>query len=97
VLPAEVSLDANGLAKQNDLYVIMYHDLMIDNIDKVIDKIIKAPKDMEKDKALVTRAYNKKVKSMTFQVEDIVWKPILPVGKKSNKFGKLVTKLGRSL
>jgi hypothetical protein len=33
VLPIEVNLDAYRPAKQNDLSVVIYHDLMIDNID----------------------------------------------------------------
>ena len=66
----------------------MYHDLMMDNIDEVTDKRIQALKEIEKDKARVARAYNKKVKSKSFQVGDLVWKTILPLGSKSNKFGK---------
>ena len=34
------------LAKQNDLSVVMYHDLMMDNFDVVSNKRIKALKDM---------------------------------------------------
>ena len=58
-----MNLDAYRLAKQNDLSVVMYHDLMMDNIDEVTDKRVKALMDMEKDKARVARAYNKKVQS----------------------------------
>jgi hypothetical protein len=66
----------------------MYHDMMMDNIDEVTDKILKALKEIEKDKARVAKAYNKKGKSISFQVRELVWKTILPVGSKSNKFGK---------
>jgi hypothetical protein len=51
VLPIKVNLDAYRLAKQNDISTVMYHDLMMDNIDEVTDKRIKALKDMKKDKA----------------------------------------------
>ena len=61
---------------------------MMDDIDEVTDKRIKALKDMEKDKARVAPTYNKKVKSKSFQVRDLVWKTILPLGMKSNNFGK---------
>ena len=60
----------------------------MDNVDEVTDKRLKALKLMEKDKAQVAKAYNKKVKSKSFQVGDLVWKTILPLGTKSNKFGK---------
>ena len=46
VLPIEVNLDAYRLAKQNDISTIDYHDLMIDNIDEVTDKRLKALKEI---------------------------------------------------
>ena len=88
VLPVEVNLEAYRLAKQNDLDVVDYHNLMMDNIDEVTDKRLEALKAIEKDKLRVARAYNKRVKSKVFQVDDMVWKTILPIGTKSNKFGK---------
>jgi hypothetical protein len=44
--------------------------------------------EIEKEKRRVARAYNKKVKAKSFQAGDLVWKTILPIGTKSNKFGK---------
>ena len=70
---------------------------MMDNIDEVTDKRLKALKEIEKDKLRVARAYNKKVKLKSFQVGDLVWKTILPLGMKSNKFGKMVAELGGSI
>jgi hypothetical protein len=70
VLPIEVNLDAYRLAKQNNLSAVVYHDLMMYNIDEVTDVRLKALKEIEKDKARVARAYNKKVKSKSFQVEE---------------------------
>ena len=61
---------------------------MMDNIHEVANKRMKALKEIEKDKFRVARAYNKKVKDKSFQVGDIFWKTILPLGMKSNKFGK---------
>ena len=61
---------------------------MMDNIDEVTDKRLKALKEIEKDKLRVARAYNKKVKLKSFHFGDLVWKTILPLGMKSNKFGK---------
>jgi hypothetical protein len=40
--------------------------MMMDNIDEVIDKRLKALKEIEKNKARVAKAYNKKVKSKSF-------------------------------
>jgi hypothetical protein len=88
VLPVEENLGAYRLAKQNNLSAVDYHILMMDNIDEVIDKRLRALKEIEKDKLRVARTYNKKVKNKSFQVGELIWKTILPLGMKSNKFGK---------
>ena len=88
VLPAELNLDTYMLAKQNDLSIVVYHDLMMDNIDEVTDIRLKALKEIEKDKDRVAHAYDKRVKRNSFQVGDLVWKTILPIGSKSNQFDK---------
>ena len=61
---------------------------MMDSIDEVNDKRLKTLKAIEKDKIWVAKAYNKKVKDKSFQVGELVWKTILPLELKSNKFGK---------
>jgi len=83
-----VNLDAYRLAKQNDLTAVDYYDLMMDNIDEVSDKRLQALKEIEKDKIRVIRTYNKKVRAKSFHVGELVWKTILSLGTKSNKFGK---------
>ena len=88
VLPVEVNLAALRIAKQDGLSAVDFHNLMMDNIDEVADKRLTALKDIERDKLRVARAYNKKVKLKSFQVGDLVWKVILPVGSKDKKFGK---------
>jgi hypothetical protein len=50
ILPIEVNLAAYRLAKKNELSVVDYHDLMMDNIDEVTDKRLQALKEIEKDK-----------------------------------------------
>jgi hypothetical protein len=86
-LPVEVNLVAYRLAKQNDLDVVVYHNLMMDNIDEVTDKRMRDLKEI-KDKARVARDYNKKVRPKSFQVGELVWKMILPLGTKDIKFRK---------
>jgi hypothetical protein len=70
------------------LSTVDYHNLMLDRLDEASDKRIKALCEIERDKLRVARAYNKKVKDKSFQVGDLVWKTILPIGSKSSKFGK---------
>jgi hypothetical protein len=76
------------LAKQNELSVVDYHNLMMDNIDDVIDKRLQALKEIKKGKIQVARTYNKKVKLKSIQVGDLVWKTILRVSTKDHKFRK---------
>jgi hypothetical protein len=45
---------------------------MMDNIDDVTDVRLQALKEIEKGKVQVARAYNKKVKSKSFQVGELV-------------------------
>jgi hypothetical protein len=99
VLPVEVNLGAYRLAKQNNFSVESYYALMMENIDEVTDKRMEALEEIEKDKRRVARAYNKKVKAKSFQVGDLVWKTILPIGSKSStsglQVGKVHTRLSR--
>jgi hypothetical protein len=88
VLPVEISLNAARIARQNDLTVGDYYNLMMDNIDEVTDKRVTALGEIEKDKIMVAKAYNKKVKSKSFLVGDLVWKTILPLRNKDQKFRK---------
>jgi hypothetical protein len=44
--------------------------------------------EIEKEKIKIAKAYNKRVMKKLFQVGDLVWKMILPLGTRSGKFGK---------
>jgi hypothetical protein len=61
---------------------------MLDRLDEVSDERVKALGEIERDKLGVARAYNKKVKEKSFQVRDLIWKTILPIGSRHNKFRK---------
>jgi hypothetical protein len=61
---------------------------MMANIDEVTNKRATALGEIEKDKIMVARAYNKKVNAKSFQVGDLVWKTVLPLRNKYRKFGK---------
>jgi hypothetical protein len=74
VLLVEISLNAIRFAKQNDLTIGDYHDLMLDNIDEMTSKMMLALREIKKDKIIVAKAYNKKEKAKTSQDENLVWK-----------------------
>jgi hypothetical protein len=61
---------------------------MLDRLDEASDERVKALGEIERDKLRVARAYIKRVKKKLFHVRDLVWKTILPIGSKRNKFGK---------
>jgi phosphoribosylformylglycinamidine (FGAM) synthase PurS component len=58
-LSVEVSLNAVGFARQNDLTIGDYYNLMMDNVDEETYKRLMALEEIEKDKIMVTKAYNK--------------------------------------
>jgi hypothetical protein len=97
ILPVEVNLDALRIAQQNELTAVHYHNLMLDRLDEVSDERMKTLGEIERDKLRVAKAYNKRVKKKSFQVRDLVWKTILPIGSRSSKFEKVVSKLGRAV
>jgi hypothetical protein len=60
---------------------------MLDWLDETLDERINTLGEIKRDKLIVARTYNKRVKEKSFQVGNLVWKTILPTGSKSNKFG----------
>jgi hypothetical protein len=53
---------------------------MLDRLDEVSNERVKALGEIERDKLRLAKAYNKRVKEKSFQVGDLVWKMILPIG-----------------
>jgi hypothetical protein len=89
ILSVQVNLDALRIAQQNELSVVDYRNLMLNRLDEVSGERVKALGKIERDKLRVAKAYNKRVKEKSFQVRDLVWKMILPIGSRSSKFRKL--------
>jgi hypothetical protein len=69
------------------LSTVDYHNIMLDRLDKASDERMKALGEIERDKLRVARANNKS-QGKIISGGDLVWKTILPIGSKSNKFGK---------
>jgi hypothetical protein len=88
ILPVEVNLDALRIARETKLSALDYHNLMLNRLDEVSDERVKVLGKIERDKLRVAKAYNKRVKEKSFQVRDLVWKTILPIGSRSSKFRK---------
>jgi hypothetical protein len=88
VLPVEVSLQNLRITGQDYLSAKEYTELMMDKIDKAPESRLKVLEEIEKEKVKIAKAYNKRVVGISFQVGDLVWKTILPLGNQSGKFGK---------
>ncbi len=65
-----------------------YYDLMADEREDLVQSRLRALAKVTKDKERVARHYNKKVVSKSFSEGELVWKLILPIGTRDNKFDK---------
>jgi hypothetical protein len=88
VLPVEISLQSLRITGQGSLSSKEYHELMMDKIDEAHEGRFKVLEEIEKEKIKIAKAYNKCVMEKSFQVGDLVYKTILPLGTQSGKFGK---------
>jgi hypothetical protein len=87
-LPMEIGLHSLRVTGRGSLSAKEYHELMMYKIDDVHESQFKALEEIEKEKIKIAKAYNKRVVGKLFQVGDLVWKMILPLGTQSSKFGK---------
>jgi hypothetical protein len=88
VLSVEVSMQMSRVMFQDRLSATEYRNLMMDEIDDLLENRLVALQEMEREKLKVARLYNKRVKEKSFQVSELVWKTILPLGAWDHKFGK---------
>jgi hypothetical protein len=72
----------------NNLTAKQYAALMNDNIEDLIELRLWSLDKIRENKAKVAHAYNKKVKLKEFQVRDLVWEAVLPLGTKDAAYGK---------
>jgi hypothetical protein len=88
VLPWEITAGSRCVEFQNDLTAEEYVALMNDNIEDLTELRLWSLEKIKENKAKVARAYNKKVKPKEFQVGDLVWEAVLPLGTKDVAYGK---------
>ncbi|XP_028102528.1 uncharacterized protein LOC114301761 [Camellia sinensis] len=88
VLPLEVTMRSNRLAKHLDIPIDKYSEALSIEMQDLEGKRIVAFNHLVAQKKKVERSYNKKVKSKLFSKGELVWKTILPVGFKSPEYGK---------
>ena len=88
VMPWEVNIGSRRVQFQNDLSADEYASLMNINAEDLTELWLWALEKIKDNKAKVARAYNKKVKPKSFQVGDLVWELVLPIGTKDPAYGK---------
>ena len=88
VLPWEVNIGSRRIALQDQLTADEYRSLMMDESEDIVQCRLRALEKIQETKARVARHYNKKVMPKQFEEGDLVWKLILPIGSKDNRFGK---------
>jgi hypothetical protein len=88
ILPWEITASSRHVEFQNDLIAEEYAALMNDNIEDLAKLRLWALEKIKENKAKVARAYNKKVKLKEFQVKDLVWEAVLPLGTKDAAYRK---------
>ncbi|KAK1682013.1 hypothetical protein QYE76_042861 [Lolium multiflorum] len=88
VLPWEIKAGSRRITFQNDLTTEEYAALMSDSIEDATELRLWSLEKIKENKAKVARAYNKKVKPKEFQVGDLVWEAVLPLGTKDKMYGK---------
>nr|ABA94546.1 retrotransposon protein, putative, unclassified [Oryza sativa Japonica Group] len=88
VLPWEVRIGSRQTELQNDLTADEYYNLMADEREDLVQSRLRALAKVTKDKERVARHYNKKVVPKDFSEGELVWKLILLIGTRDNKFDK---------
>jgi hypothetical protein len=88
VVPWEINIGSRRVALQNKISADEYSSLMNINTEDLMELRLWAHEKIKENKAKVSRAYNKKVKPKSFQVGDLVWELVLPIGSKDPVYGK---------
>jgi hypothetical protein len=88
MLPWEITAGSRRVEFQNDLTAEQYATLMNDNVEDLTELRLWSLEKIRENKAKVGHAYNTKVKLNEFQVRDLVWETVLPLGTKDAAYGK---------
>ncbi|GKU99855.1 hypothetical protein SLEP1_g12638 [Rubroshorea leprosula] len=88
ILPMELTARSLWIAIQNGLNSGEYNEAMIMELEDLEEARLTALDVMKVHKLKVARAYNKKVKQKNLAEGSLVWKVVLPLGKKDLRYGK---------
>jgi hypothetical protein len=88
MLPWEITASSRRVEFQNDLTAEQYATFMNDNVEDLTELRLWSLEKVRENKAKVGHTYNTKVKLNEFQVRDLVWETVLPLGTKDTAYGK---------
>ncbi|GKV13619.1 hypothetical protein SLEP1_g24610 [Rubroshorea leprosula] len=88
VLPMEITARSLRVMIQHNLQSGEYDEAMMLELEDLEDSRLTALDRLQAQKLKVAKSYNKRVKGKNLVVGDLVWKAILPLGKKDHRFGK---------
>jgi len=88
VLPAEIRLQTTRVQRQYEILVDHYWNMVLDELVDLDEERLRALDILTRQKEKIAKSYNKKVKSKTFAINDLVWKVILPMDKRNTTLGK---------
>jgi len=88
VLPAEICLQSTRIQRQHAIPVDHYWNMVLDELVDLDEERLKALDVLMRQKERITKFYNKKVESIFFDVNDLVWKVTLPMDKRNKTLGK---------
>ncbi|GKV39170.1 hypothetical protein SLEP1_g46978 [Rubroshorea leprosula] len=88
ILPMELTARSLRIAIQHNLLSWEYDEAMMLELEDLEDTRLTALDRLQVQKLKIAKSYNKRVKGKNLAVGDLVWKAILPFGKKDHRFGK---------
>ncbi|KAL1289909.1 hypothetical protein AAHE18_20G091900 [Arachis hypogaea] len=88
VLPINIYLQSIRVARQDDIPIVDHWNSLHDELNELDDERLRALERVIRQKEIMSKSYNRRVKAKTFVVGDLVWKTILPIEKKSKTYGK---------
>ncbi|GKU89586.1 hypothetical protein SLEP1_g3710 [Rubroshorea leprosula] len=88
VLPMELTARSLRVVIQHNLQSGEYDEAMMLELENLEDSHLTALDKFQAQKLKIAKSYNKRVKGKNLVVGDLVWKAILPLGKKDHRFGK---------
>lgn len=88
VLAVEIYLQSTRIHRHYEIPSESYWNMMLDELVYLDEERLNALELLKRQKNIVDKSYNKKVKVKMFLHEDLVWKVILPMDRKDKALGK---------